>query len=294
MENNKVVKKETNSKGQVAISTVIQGDWYKNLVNSTLNDPKRIANLTTTITSAVATNPDLQKCDPYTIISAGLKGASLGLSLALGDFYIVPFKDNKNDRYVGQYQLGYIGIYQLAIRSGQYKKLDVVEVKEGELLDYNPFDGGYKFGYIKDPKERAKAKTIGFYAYYELLNGFRTEMFSSVEEIEKHAMTYSMGYKAKKGYTFWEKNWNVMAIKTMYRQLLKLAPKSVEMEQALQYDMSVINKDGTFDYIDNPQDDLGSKQVIVEQDDIDLDEKKVDEKTGEVIVEQKSMNFDDI
>ena len=89
-------------------SVMIQTDGYKKLINNTLGDPKRASGFVTAITSAVATNPNLQECEPGTILSAGLLGETLQLSPSpqLGQYYIVPFKDNKNNRTVAQFQLG--------------------------------------------------------------------------------------------------------------------------------------------------------------------------------------------
>lgn len=117
-------------------SVAIQGDGYKKLINNTLGDPKRASRFITAITSAVSANPALQNCDAGTILSAGLLGEGLNLSPSpqLGQYYIVPFNDNKNKRTVATFQLGYKGYIQLAIRSGQYKDIDVLEIKEGEFL----------------------------------------------------------------------------------------------------------------------------------------------------------------
>ena len=123
-------------------TVVINSDGYKRLINNTLGDPKRAARFVTAITSAVSTNLELSACDPATIVSAGLLGETLNLSPSpqLGQYYLVPFEDKKNNRTVCQFQLGYKGYIQLAIRSGQYKKLNVLTIKEGELVSFNPLD----------------------------------------------------------------------------------------------------------------------------------------------------------
>lgn len=237
-------------------TAIISSDDYKRMINNTLGDPKKAARFVTAITSAVATNPELQKCDPSTIVSAGLLGEGLNLSPSpqLGQYYLVPFKDRKNNRTVCQFQLGYKGYIQLAIRSGQYKKLNVLPIKQGELISFNPLEEDIQVQLIDDEVERENAPTIGYYAMFEYTNGFKKAMYWSREKMESHAEKYSMGYKAKKGFTFWEKDFDAMACKTMLRQLIsKWGIMSIEMEKAIESDMGVISENGTADYVDAPQ-----------------------------------------
>lgn len=153
---------------------------------------------------------------------------------------------------VAQFQLGYKGYIQLAIRSGQYKKLNVLAIKEGELIRYDPLNEEIEVRLIDNELEREQAKTIGYYAMFEYTNGFRKTMYWSKEKMEAHALKYSKGYQAKKGYTFWEKDFDAMAYKTMLRQLIsKWGIMSIEMQTAMDGDMAVINEDGTKEYVDN-------------------------------------------
>lgn len=236
-------------------SAIVKTDAYKNLVNNTLSDPKRSANFTTAITSAVSTNPALMDCDPWTIVSAGLLGETLQLSPSpqLGQYYLVPFNDRKLGRKVAQFQLGYKGYIQLAIRSGQYKKLNAMAIKEGELIKYDPLNEEIEVQLIEDDAAREAAPTIGYYAMFEYLNGFRKVIYWSKDKMESHALQYSQGYKAKKGYTFWEKSFDDMAIKTMLRQLIsKWGIMSIDFQKAYEADMGVL-RPGTdkIDYVDN-------------------------------------------
>lgn len=237
-------------------SVMIQSDAYKNLINNTLGDPKRAAGFITAITSAVATNPALTDCDPGTILSAGLLGETLQLSPSpqLGQYYLVPFNDRKLGRKVAQFQLGYKGYIQLAIRSGQYKKLNAMAIKEGELIKYDPLNEEIEVQLIEDDTEREAAPTIGYYAMFEYLNGFRKVIYWSKDKMESHALQYSQGYKAKKGYTFWEKSFDDMAIKTMLRQLIsKWGIMSIDFQKAYEADMGVLRPGGNIDYVDNDE-----------------------------------------
>lgn len=255
---NNVVKagERVNISQKKPFTVAIQSDGYKKLINNTLGDPKRAAGFVTAITSAVATNPALQECDPGTILSAGLLGETLQLSPSpqLGQYYLVPFNDRNRGCKVAQFQLGYKGYIQLAIRSGQYKKLNAMAIKEGELISYDPLNEDIEVQLIQDDKLRSETPTIGYYAMFEYLNGFRKVIYWSKEKMEAHANQYSQGYRARKGYTFWEKDFDGMAIKTMLRQLIsKWGVMSIEFQKAYDADMSVVKDDNTFDYVDNEE-----------------------------------------
>ncbi len=233
-------------------SLEIQSDAYKRLINNTLGDPKRSAKFIAGITSAVATNQALQECDAGSILSGALLGEALNLSPSpqLGQYYLVPFNEK------AQFQLGYKGYIQLAIRSGQYKKLNVLAIKEGELISYDALNEEIDVKLIDDEEERENAVTIGYYAMFEYTNGFRKTLYWSKNKMKKHAMQYSQSYMKdiKKGtsYSFWSKDFDGMAFKTMLRQLIsKWGIMSVEMQEALSKDMAVIKEDGSYDYVDN-------------------------------------------
>lgn len=240
-------------------SVAIQSDMYKNLINQTLGDKERATRFIASISSAVATNQALQECDAGTILSGALLGESLNLSPSpqLGQYYLVPFNDSKKGCKVAQFQLGYKGYIQLAIRSGQYKKLNVLAIKKGELVKYDALNEEIEVNLIEDEEERENAETIGYYAMFEYTNGFRKSLYWSKSKMEKHALKYSKGYAAHKGYTYWEKDFDGMAYKTMLRQLIsKWGIMSIDMQQAVEKDMATINTDGTYEYVDNKEDTI--------------------------------------
>lgn len=247
--NNQIAKKPK-------FSVAIQGDGYQKLIHKTLTDPDKAKRFIASISSAVATNSDLQDCDAGTILSVGLLGESLNLSPSpqLGQYYIVPFNDRKNERKVATFQIGYKGYQQLAIRSGQIKRLIVMPIKQGELISYNPFEETIELDYNENEAERNALPTIGYYAMFELLNGYRKILYWSREKMYNHAMMYSQGFKAQKGYTFWEKDFDAMGCKTMLRQLISKGgcPMSTEMQTAYERDTAAINADGTYTYVDTP------------------------------------------
>lgn len=237
---------------RLGISAYLTADAVKNQINQVVGgkDGQRFISA---IVSAVNTNPALQECTNQSILSGALLGESLKLSPSpqLGQYYLVPFND-KNKGKVAQFQLGYKGYIQLAIRSGQYKKLNVLAIKEGELIRFDPLNEEIEVRLIEDEEEREQANTIGYYAMFEYTNGFRKAIYWSKRKMEAHALKYSKGYQAKKWYTFWEKDFDGMAYKTMLRQLIsKWGIMSIDMASAIDSDMAVINEDGTKDYVDN-------------------------------------------
>ena len=246
------------SNQRLGITAYLTQDAVKRQINSVIGgkDGQRFISA---IVSAVNTNPALQDCTNQSILSGALLGESLKLSPSpqLGHYYLVPFND-RNKGKVAQFQLGYKGYIQLAIRSGQYKKLNVMAIKEGELEYFDPLNEDIKINLMVDDWDtREQAPTIGYYAFFELTNGFRKAIYWSKAQMEAHAIKYSMGYRAKKGYTFWEKDFDAMAYKTMLRQLIsKWGIMSIDLQSAIDSDMAVINDDGTKDYVENDQDNV--------------------------------------
>ena len=235
--NNTAMQEQSPQK--MTFSMAINSDKYKSMITRALSDPQDVKRFITAITSAVAVNPALQECVPSTILSGALLGESLKLSPSpqLGQYYLVPFRNTKRNCTDAQFCLGYKGYIQLALRSGQYKKLNVLSIKEGELLSWDPLNEEIDVKLIGDEAIREKAATIGYYAMFEYTNGFRKCLYWSREKMEAHALRYSKGYAAKKGYTFWEKDFDSMAYKTMLRQLIsKWGVMSIDMQRAFEGD----------------------------------------------------------
>ena len=227
-------------------SAMISTPGYQKMINNTLQDPKRAQRFIASITSAVATNPALQECDPPTILSGALLGESLGLSPSpqLGQYYLVPFQNNKKGCKDAQFVLGYKGYVQLALRSGYYKHLNVIAVKAGELVRFDPLTEEVEINLNPDELARENSASIGYLATFEYLNGFRKTIYWSRDKMEAHALRYSKGYAAKKGYTFWEKDFDAMAFKTMLRQLIsKWGIMSIDLQTAFEQDTVVESED---------------------------------------------------
>lgn len=242
---NNDVAKSAQKTAKMTFSAYMNADNIQSAIKNTLQTTARTQTFTSSLISAYSTNPQLRTCEMGSVVSAALLGESLNLSPSpqLGHYYLLPFKDTKAGITKASFVLGWKGYYQLALRSGQYRNIEAVSIKEGELKSYNPITGEIELDPIMDPREREKAKTIGYYAFFELLNGFRKEMYWSKERMEEHARKYSKGYSAHKGYTFWERGedgFDAMALKTMLRQIIgKYGIMSIEMQRGFVQDNTV-------------------------------------------------------
>ena len=253
---------------KVKFSKAITSQTYQRLISNTLGDKKKAEKYTAAIMSAVATNPALQDCDAASILSGSLLAESLNLSHSpqLGRYYLVPFKDKKAGTTKAQFILGFKGYIELAVRSGQYKSINALPVKEGELISYDPFNDEIELRAIQDPDEREKANTIGYYAMFEYLNGFKKVLYWSKKQMIRHADRYSPAFSANatKGKypkvsfedyeagrydkndewlysSFWYKDFDGMACKTMLRQLIsKWGIMSADMQTAVTADNSTV------------------------------------------------------
>ena len=272
-----------NKSQRLGLTAYLTQDAVKQQINDVIGgkDGQRFISA---IISAVNTNPALQECTNPSILSGALLGESLKLSPSpqLGHYYLVPFKDNKQGIKVAQFQLGYKGYIQLAIRSGQYKKINVLAIKEGELEYFDPLNEDIKVSLMVDKwDEREAAPTIGYYAMFELTNGFRKAIYWSKAQMLAHADKYSAAfskdattmkdgtkkvsfadfeagkYPQKDAWmysSFWYKDFDGMAYKTMLRQLIsKWGIMSIELQNAFDNDMAVIHDDGTKDYVDTEE-----------------------------------------
>lgn len=271
-------------------SVAIQSDAYKNLINSTLGDKEVARTFVAEISTVVSQNKLLASpdADAGTIISAGLLAQSLKMPLAptLGFCYIVPYKDNKAGIINAQFQIGYKGLIQLAQRSGQFERLNVLPVHQSEYLGMDE-DGEeqFKFDHKYDDE-----KVVGYRAFFKLNNGFKKSLYMTVEQLTKHAKRYSRSFGNNKGTDLWTSDFDIMASKTVLKLLLnRYAPLSIEMQKAILADQAVIKDDGTYDYVDNTPVEIEQKSDVVLPEVPSVKEQKVVE--AEVISEQEELAF---
>ena len=187
---------------------------------------KRAPQFISSIVSLVNADKKMQQAfmeSPMTVIQAALKAATFDLPVdqSLGYAYIVPFKNYKKD--IGAYKmeatfiLGWKGMHQLALRTGAYKTVNVVDVREGELKSYNRLTEEVDISFVQEEEEREKRPVIGYVGYYRLVNGAEKTIYMSVKAIEAHEKKFRKGDNQGKG---WRDDWDAMARKTVYRQLI--------------------------------------------------------------------------
>lgn len=230
---------------------------------------ERKASFVNNLTALVANNAMLQVCEPYTLMFAAMKATALNLPLdnSLGFAYVLPYKDNKKGITVAQFQLGYKGVKQLALRSGSFATIpNATDVRDGELISRNRLTGECKFNFIEDAEEREKKPVIGFVSYFKLLNGAESTFYMSKAEMEKHALRYSQTYRSNnpkvKAASKWTTDFNDMACKTVVKlNLSKNAPLSVEMQDALKADQSIMFERDKYEYLDNDQTDIDMEKA---------------------------------
>lgn len=268
----------TQKKQKIGMTAYLTKESVKNQINNIVGN-KNGTRFIASIVSAVQTNTALQECSNQSILSAALLGEALNLSPSpqLGQFYLVPYKNNKKNTLEAQFQLGYKGYIQLAIRSGYYKKLIVSTIKDGELIKYNPLEEEIEVNLIEDDVEREKTPTIGYYVMFEYENGFRKSIYWSKQKMLAHADKYSKSFRSEdlraletgkisekekwRYSSFWYRDFDGMALKTMLRQLIsKWGIMSIELQTAIEKDMGIIKEDGTAEYIDNED----QKDIVTE------------------------------
>lgn len=246
---------------KMPFSVAVNTPSMQKLIANALHDPARCARFTASIVSAVSVNQELQNCDRNTVISGALLGESLNLSPSpqLGQYYLVPFNNKKKGIKDAQFVLGYKGYVQLALRSGQYKSINVEIVKQGEYKGRDPMTGDPRFQFLEDDDEWERLPVIGYMASFEYLNGFRKVLYWSKEKMMNHADRYSAAFSRKayenliagnipqgdmwKYSSFWYKDFDSMAKKTMLRQLIsKWGIMSTDMQSAYESDSRVIEE----------------------------------------------------
>lgn len=286
-----------NSLAKMSFNTFINADSIRKRIEKVVG-VERGQRFITAITSAVNTNASLKECTPDSIFYAALLGETLNLSPSpqLGHYYIVSYNDKEKGK-VAQFQLGYKGYIQLAIRSGYYKDIDVIEVREGEYKGRNKFTGKHQFEFIDDEDLRENKKIVGYMAYFEQLNGFYKVIYWTKDKMLRHADKYAPAFslnavdnkdpkKSKVSYqdyidkkypkqdewkysSFWYKDFEQMAFKTLIRQLIsKWGIMSIEMQKAYENDQSIIYEDGSHEYVqkeDSKIIEIEEQQVQVAQ-----------------------------
>ena len=228
MDNTQVTVQQKNATlGELMHSPAVVGK-----LNEVWSSPQMANSFMSSVISVANGNPQLRKAEPMSIIGAAMVAATMQLQVipTLGQCYIIPYGSK------AQFQIGYLGLLQLCQRSGQFKKILAAPVHEGEYISGDEFDEDYVF----DKKQRKSDKIVGYMAKFELLNGFTKVAYWDVERVKAHATKFSQAYRS--GYTSpWKSDFDAMAQKTVLKSILKYAPKSIEMQNAVTFDQAVVN-----------------------------------------------------
>ena len=253
---NKLAKKNSNV-GKSTLKALVNADVTKKKFQEMLGN-KAVGFLTSLINTTNG-NAQLQQADPNSILKAGAIAATLDLPIDpnLGFAYIVPYKKkykdelgNWHEKNEAQFQMGYKGFVQLAIRTGQYKRINVAVMYEGQFESYDPITDELKYNL----ENKLSDEITHYVAYFQTINGFEKYNIMSKEEVEQHGMKFSKTFKKEK--STWQTDFNAMAKKTVLKLLLsKFGILSIEMQTALKTDQAVIkdvNKDSVeVEYVDN-------------------------------------------
>lgn len=210
---------------------------------------KRAPQYMSSILNLYNSDTNLQKCDPMSVIASSMVAATMDLPVDknLGYAWVVPYKDR------AQFQMGYKGYIQLALRTGQYKSINVIEVHEGELISWNPLTEEL----IIEFEKKTSDAIVGYAGYFELLNGFKKSTYWTKEQIEKHKKKFS---KSDFG---WNKDFDAMAKKTVLRNMLsKWGILSIEMQNAYTADTKIVQEN----ILDDPNNVQANVADVIEAD----------------------------
>ena len=259
------------------MNTMLDGEKLRGRFNELLGN--RSAQFVSSLVSMVNGSPELQKAfyeAPMTVIQAGLKAAAFDLPIDqnLGYAYIVPFKNSKKDaagnwtsKHEATFILGWKGMHQLALRTGAYKTINVVDIREGELKGYNRLTEETEIEFIDDDDLRESKPIIGYLGYYRLVNGAEKTIYMTIKQIENHEKKFRKGQYMGKG---WRDDFDAMARKTVYRKLIgKWGVMSIQYQTA--QEGATLADQMREEYIDE------APPMVFESEPV------VDESTGEVI-----------
>lgn len=226
---------------------------------------KRASAFITSVLQIVAGSQELAKAEPSSVYQAAAVAATMDLPLnsSLGFSYIVPYNNRQSDgsyKVVAQFQIGWKGLVQLGQRSGQYKTINVSDVRQGEVKKHDRLTGEIEFKWEEDEEKRLGLPVIGYVSYFRLINGFEKTWYMPIAELKQHGLKYSKTFSSAKDYvrakSLWTTDFDGMAKKTVLKlNIAKYGPLSIEMQKAVIADQAVINDAETEDvtYVDNDE-----------------------------------------
>ena len=276
----KVEEKKLQSEGKQTVNqlmnAMLDGEKLRGRFDELLG--KRAPQFISSLVSLVNADATMQQAfyeAPMTIIQSALKAASFDLPIDqnLGYAYIVPFKNSKKDadgnwikKTEASFILGWKGMHQLALRTGAYKTINVIDIRDGELKSYNRLTEEVDINFIEDEDEREKKKVIGYVGYYRLVNGAEKTIYMTVKQIENQEKKNRKGEYMGKG---WRDDFDAMARKTVYRRLIgKWGVMSIDYQ----------NHSEAIELANQMQEEYNLENVLD-----DADYTMVDTDTGEIV-----------
>lgn len=269
-----MAENKVNAVAKPTAVTVVKGILDQENVKSRFSDVMgaKAPQFMASVVNVVSASASFKDVEPNSIVASAFVAATYDLPIDgnLGFAALVPYSKNQKDengrwcaRKYCQFQMMYKGFIQLAIRTGEYEKMNCSDVYEDELVSYNPITGECSFAddfsKCTQRKNSETDKIVGYYAWFRLRSGFVKELYMSKDHIINHAKKYSMAYrydieKGKKS-SKWSTDFNAMALKTVIKQLLsKWGILSIQMQNAIIDDQKVYNGNGDGDYSDNKPD----------------------------------------
>jgi recombination protein RecT len=239
------------AKPQVTIRDYITAPAVQKKMASMFSEPRLLDGFTQSVIALAGSDDLLSKADPRSVFNAALQAASLNLSINknLGYAHIIGFENRKKGIVEAQFQIGALGLKQLAQRTGQYRFLNDTDVREGELKKRDRMTGAIEFDWIENDAERMDKPVIGYVCYFELKSGFSSTLFMTIDQLKEHGKKYSQTYKRNFGP--WVDNFDAMCRKTVIKLNIKRnGPMSTELQRAVELDQAVVNDDGSATYID--------------------------------------------
>jgi recombination protein RecT len=250
---------ETNNKIALSVKSLLSQENYKNRFKEILG--QKAQGFMSSLMN-VSQEKMIAACEPNSVIMAAVIAATLDLPIDknLGFAWIVPYSGK------GQFQIGYKGLIQLAMRTGQYQRLNVTEIYAGQLVKFNPLTEDVEFDFTKP----ATGSVIGYAGYFRLNNGFEKTVYWSKEKVTAHAKRFSQAYKSGSG--IWKTDENAMLMKTVVKNMLsKWGILSIDMQNAVRFDQSIVKgtpensiEDIQHEYVDNPSTDVIAKKTELE------------------------------
>lgn len=256
-----------------AVKGLLDSPVVKNKFKDLLKN--KAAQFTSSLITLVNNDSYLSDADPMSIITGAMQAAQLDLPLEkqFGFAYLVPFNTKEGNQWVkkAQFVLGYRGYIQLAMRSGQYRSINVGTIYEGQLKGWNPLTEELEF----DPEAKESDEVVGYFGYFKMLNGFEKTVFWTKENVEQHRINNSKNRDKKALTGVWASNYDAMAQKTVLRNLLsKWGILSIEMQKAILTDESdadeqeVDIKDVTSDVESNVIEAINTENVAITEEDV--------------------------